>query len=208
MRDDVPAPVPGASETQRWSRRSVVIGVVIALLFGLWWWWPSLTRDFDRVDVVVVGTGEVRQADEPIQRRIREEGMSVEMVDVDPCSDADAVIAAVEEYAPTVVVVSPSRTACDDWGALVEAVRDATGNTTVIALAQSGSPELVDGARAAGAVVADPSRLLGGADSARVGCLWWDDCEPDGQVTVRDADGRLTDAGEQRVARVLVGVIP
>ena len=208
MRDDDPAPVPGASVPSRWSRRSVVIGVVAALVFGLWWWWPSLTRDFDRVDVVVIGTDEVRQAHEPIRRRIREEGMSVELVDVDPCVDRAQVIAAVDEHRPTVVVLSPSRQACDDWEDLVGAVRDATDDVTVIALAQTGAPDLVAGAAEAGAVVTDPSRLLGGADATRVGCLWWDDCEPDGQVTVRDADGRLTDAGGQRVARVLVGVVP
>ncbi len=148
MRDDVPAPVPGASAPRRWSRRSVVIGVVAALVFGLWWWWPSLTRDFDRVDVVVVGTGEVRQADEPIQRRIREEGMSVEMIDVDPCRDPAAAVAGVEEFAPTVVVLSPSAGTCD-WESLVSDVRAATDDVSVIALAQTSAPDLVAGAPAA-----------------------------------------------------------
>ena len=60
------------------------------------------------------------------------------------------------------------------------------------------------------ASVADPSTLLGGAAApAAMRCQWWDDCRPDGTVQVRQADGGpLTDAGDQRFARVVVGVIP
>ncbi len=38
-------------------------------------------------------------------------------------------------------------------------------------------------------------------------CEWWEEpCAPDGTV-VRDSDGRLTEAGGERLARVLVAAL-
>jgi hypothetical protein len=197
-----------------WSRRSVRVAatVVVGLAFVLWWWWPSLARDPDRTDVVVVGVEQVTEADEPIQRRIREQGMSVEMIPVEPCADVSALADTLDALDPSVVVLSPSEaTSCaGQWPGLLDAVRSSTDDATVIVLGQTGSlvPATLAAIDPLGVVVADPTRLLGDATVVRAGCQWWDDCEPDGQVALRDEDGMLTPAGAQRVARVLVGTIP
>lgn len=181
---------------------------VILVVFVVWWWWPTIARDPDRLDVLVLGVGEVTQSSEPIERRIREEGMRVETVAAEPCDDRSTIAELVADRSPAVVVVSPA-VPCDAWADLIDAARGGD-DPRVIVLAQSGV--VTDGDRAlledSGAIVADPARLLGSTDTERVPCLWWDDCEPDGQVTVRRADGTLTDAGAQRVARVLTGNIP
>jgi hypothetical protein len=209
--DSTPA---AATAARWWGRRSTrVVAVCVAgLVFVLWWWWPSLVRDPDRTDVSVVGVGEVSEADEAIQRRIREQGMSVEMVRNEPCDDIDAVAGSLEAHDPSVVVLSPSTTVscAGRWSEVLDAVRATTDDPTVIVLGQTGV--LDDATRAElaplGVVIADPTRLLGDSTVVRTGCQWWDDCEPDGQVTLRDGTGALTSAGAQRVARVLVGTIP
>lgn len=198
---------------QRPSRRRPILigcGIVAALLVGVWMWWPAIARDPQRVDVVVVGTGQVGEADQSIQRRIREEGQSVEMVRIDPCTDTAGSLAALTEHRPSVVVLSTTDPAAcaERWETLLGDAADAAGgNPTLIVLTQTGQTTL-PGDIAGQAVVADPSRLLGDSSVTRIGCQWWDDCEPDGQVTIRTAEGSLTPAGAERVARVLVGTIP
>jgi hypothetical protein len=197
-----------------WCRRTVRVSAicVVGLSFVLWWWWPSLTRDPDRIDVAVVGVGQVTEADEAIQRRIREQGMSVAMVPDEPCDAVDAVADELARLDPSVVVLSPSSSAAcaGRWDDLLGAVRSTLGDATVIVLGQTG---VLDAATRAeldplDVVIADPTRLLGDASVLRSGCQWWDDCEPDGQISLRDDTGALTPAGAQRVARVLVGTIP
>jgi hypothetical protein len=197
-----------------WTRRSVRItaGLLAGLAFVVWWWWPALVRDPDRTDVAVVGVGQVSEADEPIQRRIREQGMSVAMVTTEPCDDVEEVAATLDDLDPSVVVLSPSTSAAcsGSWSGLVDAVRASTDDATIIVLGQTGTLDagtLIE-IDPLGVVVADPTRLLGDPTVVRAGCQWWDDCEADGQVAIRDDAGALTPAGAQRVARVLVGTIP
>lgn len=202
---DATASSPSAS---RWHPTSTALAFGVALLAAaLWWWWPSLARDPDRLDVLVVGDGEVTEASEPIARRIREEGMSVEVVALDPCANPSVVADAMGDRSPAVVVLSPS-VPCADWPALVEAPRD--DDRQVIALVQPGTVTADDVAALddLDVGIADPSRLVPSEPGARVACLWWDDCEADGLVVVRSPDGRLTSAGAERVARVLTGTIP
>jgi hypothetical protein len=197
-----------------WNRRPVRVGAAAAagVAFVLWWWWPSLARDPDRIDVAVVGVGQVTEADEPIQRRIREQGMSVAMVPREPCADISAVAAALDDLDPSVVVLSPSTpdSCAGQWNDLVAASQASVGDATFIVLGQTGvlDPRTLTELEPIDVVIADPTRLLGDASVVRAGCQWWDDCEPDGQVTLRDDTGALTPAGAQRVARVLVGTIP
>jgi hypothetical protein len=60
--------------------------------------------------------------------------------------------------------------------------------------------------------VVDPADLIGDptAVGERVDCLWWDDCVFEGlnpgYVVLRDEDG-LTEAGQQRVARLIVATV-
>jgi len=193
--------------------RLFAAGAVVLLLVG-WWAFPSLARDPDRLDVLIVGDGQVAEASEPLQRRIRELGMNVELLEIDPCTSAQQIADEVDRSEPAITVVSTADPrACGP--ALWAEVRGAVSPTRLIALVQPGrnDPATPGVIRAAGIEVADATPLLGEATAeqpapSRIGCQWWDDCEADGRVTIRDAGAALTDAGAERLARTLAGFIP
>ncbi len=193
--------------------RLIAAGAAVLLVVG-WWAWPAIARDPDRLDVLIVGDGQVSEASEPLQRRIRELGMSVELWEADPCTSAQQIADRIDDDDPAIVVVSTSDPAACGTALWAE-VRGAAGPRRLIALVQPGrnDPAVPAVIGAAGIEVADPTRLLGAASAdgpppTRIGCQWWDDCDPDGQVEIRDTTGALTPAGGERLARTLAGVIP
>ena len=116
--------------------RLFAAGAVVLLLVG-WWAFPSLARDPDRLDVLIVGDGQVAEASEPLQRRIRELGMSVELLEIDPCTSAQQIADEVDRLEPAIAVVSTADpTACEP--ALWAEVRGALSPTRLIALVQPG----------------------------------------------------------------------
>jgi hypothetical protein len=197
----------------------LVLGVMVVVL---WWWWPHLARDPERIDVVVVADGQVHEASDPLERRIRESGRSVRTLTqpMSWCEAVDAVASAVEELSPSSVVVSvraidPS---CDGFDAADgdgwEALRRAAVPARLVVIVQPGpvplgqTPEVLATLRSGdGWIVSDPTELLGEAGEERLPCQWWDDCEADGAIAIRDS-GRLTTAGGERVARVTAAVLP
>lgn len=204
------------------NRRALLVAIVACAALALWWWWPYLVRDPERVDVVVLGDGQVAEARDPLERRIRETGRSVRTLaaPVTWCDAVAQVVAETPAWSPSVVVVSvrAADPACsgfasagdDGWRRLVEAARPAR----VVLVVQpgpvpAGQPrEVVEALRLGGGwIVADPTELLGEEGEARLPCQWWDDCEGDGTVQVRDG-GRLTPAGGERLARVVAAVLP
>lgn len=193
--------------------RLFAVGAV-AVVLGAWWVYPSAARDPGRLDVVIVGDGQVSEAAEPLARRVRELGMSAETIEADACVAASAVRELVEERSPSIVVVSPSAPdgcAAGEWAA----VTAAAGDARVLAMVQPGRTSAAGRAQlaATGAEVVDATALLGEWDfdvqpPLRLPCQWWDDCEPDGLVAVRDPSGALTPAGGERLARTLAGMLP
>lgn len=201
--------------------RLIAVGAVVVVL-GAWWGYPSAAREPSRLDVVIAGDGQVAQAAEPLVRRVRELGMTVELVQIDLCASQAEIERLVVERAPSILVLSPSAGTCaDDVWAAADAI---AGGARVIGLVQPGSwsPGAIDAVAAAGIEVVDATRLLGDRSVEAIGaggeadvtapsrlpCQWWDDCEPDGHVTVRDAGGALTAAGGERLARTLAGALP
>ena len=79
----------------------------------------------------------------------------------------------------------------------------------VVVVAQpGGGPDA--GAVASGAVdvdVVDAARLVGGPGPAVLPCEWWEDRCPPAGAQVRAADGRLTDLGAERVARMVAAAV-
>jgi hypothetical protein len=201
---------------------------VVAVVATAVYLWPTVGRSPDRIDVVVAGDGFVQQGQEALERRFRERGLSVTSFVAGSsslCEDRDELERVVRRDRPAVVVLSfqRSESGCDAAAAgaeptlaTYEEVLRGLGRSRVILGLQPGAQdEAVQNAylelRARRvASVADPSTLLGGAAAPAVmRCQWWDDCRPDGTVEVRQGDGGpLTDAGDQRFARVVVGVIP
>jgi hypothetical protein len=193
--------------------RLIAVGAV-AVVLGVWWAYPSAAREPARLDVVIVGDGQVGEAAEPLVRRVRELGMSAELVHADACSALGAIGDLAADREPSIVVLSPSAPAgcgAPYWAA----AGDAVGDARLIALVQPGrtDPSARADAVTVGVEVADATVLLGERSfdvppPERMPCQWWDDCESDGQVAVRDGSGALTPAGGERLARTLAGMLP
>lgn len=203
---------------QRVAPRAVVLALIV-------WWWPSLTGAGDHVNVILAGDQEIVADSNPVIRRLRERGLEVE---VHPewtswCDAADALGPRMADLDAEAVVLSfrhegrcPTAVGQPDM-AVDRLARSAAAENialVVVAAAQGDVEppvaEAVGRLQANGRVaVADAGRLLGGDQSAqRVNCEWWDDCGPAGLVAVRDERGALTEAGLERVARVVVAVVP
>jgi hypothetical protein len=170
--------------------------------------------------VLVVGNGDLKEAQTVVSRRLVEEGLTVAWVDA-PASwcDVSAVLDQTEIQPTLGIVISLdapiSFESCDVSPELAaQKVKESleglgvTHSVVVTGLTQSADP-VVNALVELGQVVVDPAPLLAGVDE-RVDCLWWDDCVPDengiGYVIVRDAEG-LTVAGQQRVARMIVAKV-
>lgn len=175
----------------------------------LWWWWPGLAGDRPEVGIVV--GGDVRAAAEPLDRRLREEGLRTEWTaePADWCAVPDLVSDLPENI--ELVVVSASTVGCDGDASidLVEALTG-TGRRLVVVTATDidaldPDDSLAVALEGSGVAVVDAGRLLAGVDQSAP-CEWWDDCDESGSVVTVDADG-LTEPGAQRVARTIVAAV-
>lgn len=208
---------------QRWRAWAPWAVGVVVLVAVVWWWWPTLRSDHERLDVLVVADGQVREGREQLDRRVRQRGLSISHTSVPAswCDAVDLVAEGVRDRAPGTVVVSVRsvEAGCDGFSAAAGPgwgdLRAAAGAAAVVVVVQPGpaplgqTPAVVEVLRSGDVgIVADPTDLLGEEGEERRPCQWWDDCEADGQVAVRSADGALTAPGGERVARVLVAVIP
>jgi hypothetical protein len=194
----------------------------VAVVAILAWLWPGIARDGGDVDVLVVGDGAVATGSDAIQRSLRERGLRTEVATVStPCAAAPVL----EDTKASVVVLSFLRSGggCangDDTLQAWDEARRAAPDARVVLLVQPGPAPAGQDADVRAAIdaleprrdviVANAATLLGetAGSPARMPCEWWDDCEPDGFTTVRQPDGSLGPAGDQRLARVLVGAMP
>jgi hypothetical protein len=204
-------------------RLRILTALLIVLVGVLYWWWPGIVGSGEPTaepSVLVVGNGDLKEAQTVVSRRLVEEGLTVAWIDA-PASwcDVSAVLDQTEIQPTLGIVVSLdapiSFESCDVSPELAaQKVKDSLEGLSVThSVVVTGLVEQVDPVVIAlielGQVVVDPSDLLAGVDE-RVDCLWWDDCVPDengiGYVIVRDSDG-LTLAGQQRVARMIVAKV-
>ena len=201
-----------------------VIGALLIVVLGmLYWWWPGLVGAGDPATepaVLVMGNGDLKDAQTVVSRRLIEEGFTVAWIDA-PTSWCDIPEALTEvDIRPTrglvislqpplssqVCSVSPQTTAA----AVSEALKAfAVPQTAIVASLSDEVDPVVSALHDLGIGIVDPTPMLAGVDE-HVDCLWWDDCLPDengiGYVIVRDSQG-LTLAGQQRVARMIVASI-
>ena len=204
-------------------RLRILTALLIVLVGVLYWWWPGIVGSGEPTSepsVLVVGNGDLKEAQTVVSRRLVEEGLTVAWVDA-PASwcDVSAVLDQTEIQPTLGIVISLdapiSFESCDVSPELAaQKVKESleglsvTHSVVVTGLTQSADP-VVNALVELGQVVVDPAPLLAGVDE-RVDCLWWDDCVPDengiGYVIVRDAEG-LTVAGQQRVARMIVAKV-
>ena len=100
--------------------------------------------------------------------------------------------------------MSPARSTPACLAALAAVLRDAAG-------ARGPAGDAGDVRRVpavAGLALLDPARLVGRpSDDPRRPCEWWEACDGDGRIAVREPSGQLTAAGQERVARMLVAAL-
>lgn len=201
-------------------RWRVAVSLLIALAAVVYWWWPGIVGSSDLAHapaVLVVGNGDLKEAQIVVSRRLIEEGLTVAWVDApESWCDVPGDLASVNAQPSLGIVISLnspiSFKSCDespDVAAqkVVDALRRFDANHVVVVTGLSVAADPVVAAlQKLDVRVVDPSSLLADVDE-HVNCLWWDDCLPDengvGYVIVRDANG-LTLAGQQRVARMIV----
>lgn len=198
----------------------VLLIVVLAMIY---WWWPGIVGSGDpatRPAVLVIGNGDLKDAQTVVSRRLIEEGFTVAWVDAPNTWCDMAKVLADVDIRPTqgVVIslqplgsaekcaVSPEETASN----VVDALKGFdVSHIAVVSGISGGIDPVVVAVEDLGIGIVDPTPMLAGVDE-HVDCLWWDDCLPDengiGYVIVRDSHG-LTLAGQQRVARMIVASI-
>jgi hypothetical protein len=202
---DEPASPPANPPRSR-VRPAAIVGTAAVVAVLVWWAWPTWSgRDGD-LDVLVAGDEMLTDAQRSIDLRVREEGLTVAWSTVsnassDWCDDPGALAAEVDRLDPRHVVVSFAGGADD--ATCVGDVLDALDGRHAVLVTQPGDDLDLLGTGESGSVdVLDPTRLIGGPDATVEPCQWWEECPPGG-VQVRAVDGRLTDIGGERLARMI-----
>lgn len=201
-------------------RWRVAVSLFVALAAVVYWWWPGIEGSGD-VDhepaVLVIGNGDLKNAQTVVSRRLVEEGLTVAWVDApESWCDVPGVLERADVEPQLGIVISlnslNSFTTCDVTPVeaaqnVVKALQrfESVHSVVVTGLSAETDP-VVTALEKLDVRIVDPSSMLADVDE-HVDCLWWDDCLPDengiGYVIVRDSDG-LTLAGQQRVARMIV----
>ncbi|MGA0879125.1 MAG: hypothetical protein ACO3SP_08415 [Ilumatobacteraceae bacterium] len=172
----------------------------VCLVAVLAWWWPGLTGQGARSEVTIIGTGEIAEAREVVSRRIREAGLSVRWEDsVTTWCEASELLEARETG---VVVMAPDDLRpCTAKGEPFDVGSIASRHLRRLVLVGLDPTSIVEDLEGAGARRVVTERLIGAVDES-MPCLWWDDCPTSATVVTR-TDGGLTDAGRQRLARLI-----
>jgi hypothetical protein len=179
---------------------AVVVGIVAVV--ALWWLWPTLAGD-DRTGVLVVDDGFLAPGRRSLELRTRETGRTVRWDAFDQrwCADPGPFEQLVDDVDPQVVVVAVGDTSC------ASTVTRALAGRRVVLVEERASGGLAALERGDAEVV-DPARLLGPADpDLRLDCEWWESCDIDGRIAVRDAVGVPNAAGQERIARMIVAAL-
>jgi hypothetical protein len=197
-----------ASPTRRprRQRRAVlaILVVVVTLAVAAWWTWPALTTD-DRPGVLVLADGLLAGGERAVELRAREDGRTVRWAPFEAtwCAHPEQLADLVAGLDPARVVVSPATV---EPACLAELAAVLRGREPVlVAQAAAGDPAVP---AVAGLALVDPTRLVGRpGDDPRRPCVWWESCDGDGRIAVREPSGQLTAAGQERVARMLVAAL-
>lgn len=181
-----------------------VVGAVLLVSLIVVWWWPGLSGQDGQVDVHVVASASMNPSRDVIERRIREEGRVVVWQDAggEECSVSPAANAQWE----VLVIGLPAGRGCAPGvvrGGL-DVVRERFPHRPIVVVLDwsINGDQNAESLLEAGFHVVDPRSLIGRPGEEQP-CLWWDDCPSDGFVTTVE-DGRLTEAGSQRLARSIV----
>ncbi len=193
----------------KWGRLHTASAVVVVIAGAVWYAWPLIGGDASTVAVI---TDEVMfEAVPRLNSEIRERGR--EVIDLSPVSDWCTMAAGVDDLeldddTRFLVLALTERGDCSsDPVAEVIEVLESTGVDPVVVIVPGGHLDTEPASLPPDVRTAVVGHLLGGPDQLNMQCEWWDDCPADGVVPVRWSDGSFTDAGFDRIARVVASIV-
>jgi hypothetical protein len=167
-----------------------------------WYLLPVVSGDHG--DVAVFGGGTIESSIDVLSYQLRDRGRDVTWVAAGStwCELAEGELA-VDDV--DVVVLAPEALgSCD--GDPVGGTLDRLRGDVHIVMVPLGSAARETSDAATGAVtLVDPEVLLGADDTVTMPCEWWENCV--GAIAVRGDGGDLTDAGRERIARMVSAAI-
>lgn len=193
----------------KWGRMHTASAVVAVIAGTVWYAWPSIGGDPRTVAVI---TDEVLLDAVPhLDKEIRERGREVVALSpiLDWCTLASAVgdIELDDDIRFLVLALTERGDCSDDPVAEVLETLDAAGVDPVVVILPGGHLDTEPTSLPPDVRTAVMEHLLGGPEQVNMPCEWWDDCPDDGVVPVRAGDGGLTDAGLDRIARVVASIV-
>jgi hypothetical protein len=193
----------------KWGRLHTASAVVAVIAGAVWYAWPLIGGDARTVAVI---TDEVLIDALPhLNKEIRERGR--EVVALSPVPDWCTLAAGVgdleldDDVRFLVLAVTERGDCSEDPVVEVLETLEGTGVDPVVVILPSSYLDTEAVSLAPEVRTAVVGHLLGGPDQLNMPCEWWDDCPDDGEVPVRSGDGSLTDAGLDRIARVVASVV-
>jgi hypothetical protein len=175
------------------------VGFVAA---ATWYLLPVLSGDHG--DVAVAGGGTIESSIDVLSYQLRDRGRDVEWVAAGStwCELAEGEFAV---DGVDVVVLAPEALGTCDGDPVAGTFNRLPDDIQVVVVALGSVTEATSVGAPGGVTVVDPTVLLGADDTIMMPCEWWDDCV--GAIAVRGDTGDLTDAGRERIARMVSAAI-
>ena len=198
-----------ATSRFKWGRLHTVSAVVVVIAGAVWSAWPLIGGDASAVAVI---TDEVMLDVVPhLSSGIRERGREVSDLgsSADWCTlAADVGDLELDDDIRFLVLALAERGDCtnDPVADVLEAL-EATDVDPVLVILPGSHLDTEPASLPPDVRTAMVEHLLGGPDQLNMQCEWWDDCPADGVVPVRWSDGSFTEAGFDRIARVVASIL-
>ena len=189
---------PGGLPTRAWL---AALGVGLAAA-ATWYLLPVFSGHHG--DVAVYGGGTIESSMGVLSYQLHDRGRDVEWIDAGStwCELAEIELA-VDEV--DVVVLAPEALGSCDGDPVADTLSRLRTEVDVVVVPIAGAAAALNSTGTGEVTVVDPSVLLGTGDTTTMPCEWWDNCV--GTIGVRGEGGDLTEAGQERIARMVSAAI-
>ncbi len=152
------------------------------------------------------GGGTIESSIEVLSYQLRDRGRDVTWIAAGStwCELAELELTVVDVDDVDVIVLAPEAFGACDGDPVASTLDALPGDVQIVMVAFGGTAEATSAA-SGGVTVVDPTVLLGVDGAVAMPCEWWDNCA--GTIAVRGDSGDLTDAGRERVARMVSAAI-
>lgn len=188
------------------SRAWLAIAGVGLAAAATWYLLPVVSGDHG--DVAVYGGGTIESSFDELSYQLRDRGRDVTWIAAGSTWCELAELALTADRVDVIVLAPEAVGACggDPVASTLDALHGDVHIVTVpLGSATDATTNATSVAASGGITVVDPTALLGADGTGTMPCEWWDNCA--GTIAVRDDSGDLTDAGRERVARMVSAAI-